>query len=85
MSTVWLVPPGTDSAPAAASGDYLLRPRGDLYEVGKQDTTCTWIGSVSATLLPDLPQADQPQEAPDQVRVLAAVQGVESAETHRGG
>jgi len=85
MPTVWLVPSGTDSAPTAASGDYLLRLRGDLYEVGKQDTSCTWIGTVAADLLPDLPQVEAPQEAPDQARVLVAVQGVETAETHRGG
>jgi hypothetical protein len=85
MPTVWLVPEGTDSADAATDGDYLLRPKGELYEVGKQASSCTWVGTLSADLLPDLPTVDSPQEAPEQERVLAAVQGVESAETHRGG
>ena len=86
MPTVYLVPAGTDSAPGATSGDYLLRPAGDdLYEVGKQDTACTWLGSVSASLLPALPPVEEPQEAPDQQQLLTAVQGVESAEHLRGG
>lgn len=86
MPTVYLVPSGTDSADAASSGDYLLRPAGgDLYEVGAVDGGCTWLGTLSASLLPSLPQVDAPQEAPDQTAVLAAVQGVESAEDNRGG
>jgi hypothetical protein len=85
MSTVWLVPEGTDSADSAVDGDYLLRPKGDLYEVGRQAGSCTWVGTVSADLLPSLPAVDAPQEAPDQERLLAAVQGVESAQAHRGG
>lgn len=86
MPTVFLVPSGSDSADAASSGDYLLRPTGDgLYEVGTVDGGCTWVGSLSAELLPSLPQVDSPQEAPEQQRVLAAVQGVESAEVNRGG
>ena len=86
MPTVFLVPSGTDSADSAQSGDYLLRPTGDgLYEVGKVDGGCTWVGTLSADLLPSLPQVDGPQEGPDQLKLLAAVQGVESAETHRGG
>jgi hypothetical protein len=86
MATVYLVPAGHDSAPDAASGDYLLRPSGDdLYEVGLQDTTCTWFGTVSASLLPSLPSVDAPQEAPDQTALLTAVQGLQAAEHHRGG
>jgi hypothetical protein len=86
MPTVFLVPSGTDSAEAATSGDYLLRPKGDeLYEVGRVDGSCTWVGSLAASLLPSLPEVSQAQEAPDQVTVLAAVQGVESAEVNRGG
>ena len=85
MPTVFLVPSGTDSADAASAGDYLLRPKGDLYEVGKVDGACTWVGTLSASLLPSLPQVDAPQEAPEQETVLAAVQGVESAEVNRGG
>jgi hypothetical protein len=89
MPTVWIVPAGSDSADSAAEGDYLLRPASDgLYEVGKvgpSPTACTWIGSVSGDLLPDLPKADGPQQGEDQSRLLAAVQGVESAEEHRGG
>ena len=86
MPTVFLVPAGSDSADAASSGDYLLRPKdGDLYEVGKVDGACTWLGTLSASLLPSLPSVEAPQEAPDQTAVLAAVQGVESAEENRGG
>lgn len=86
MPTVFLVPAGTDSADAASSGDYLLRPAGDgLYEVGRVDGGCTWVGTLSGDLLPSLPSVDGPQEAPDQESVLAAVQGVESAEVNRGG
>ncbi len=86
MATVHLVPAGHDSSPDAASGDYLLRPSGDgLYEVGKQDTSCTWFGAVSADLLPALPTVDAPQEAPEQTALLTAVQGVEAAEHSRGG
>jgi hypothetical protein len=86
MSTVFLVPSGSDSADAATSGDYLLRPHGDdQYEVGRVDGGCTWVGTLSRSLLPDLPQVDSPQQAPEQDAVLAAAQGVESAQTHRGG
>ena len=86
MPTVFLVPAGSDSADAASSGDYLLRPAdGDLYEVGKVDDGCTWVGTLSSSLLPSLPSVDSAQEAPEQPTVLAAVQGVESAEDNRGG
>ena len=86
MPTVFLVPSGSDSADGASSGDYLLRPKdGDLYEIGKVDDGCTWVGTLSASLLPSLPQVDSAQEAPEQPTVLAAVQGVESAEANRGG
>jgi hypothetical protein len=86
MATVWIVPAGSDSADGAAAGDYLLRPASDgLYEVGKVDGGCAWLGTLSADLLPDLPQVDAPQEAPEQQRVLTAAQGLESAEHHRGG
>ena len=85
MATVWIVPAGTDSAPGAGSGDYLLRPDGERYEVGRLDGSCTWVGTVDASLLPDLPSVDAPQEAPEQERVLTAVRGVESAESTRGG
>lgn len=85
MPTVWIVPAGTDTAESAAAGDYLLRRDGDLYEVGRQDASCTWLGSLSAELLPTLPEVKEPQEAPEQQTVLAAAQGVESAEGLRGG
>jgi hypothetical protein len=86
MPTVFLVPSGSDSAEAASSGDYLLRATdGDLYEVGKVDGSCTWVGTLASSLLPSLPQVESAQEAPEQATVLAAVQGVESAEAHRGG
>ena len=85
MATVWIVPAGTDSTDRAQQGDYLLRPDGDRYEVGAVDSTCTWVGTVDAGLLPDLPAVQEPQEAPEQERVLLAVRGVKSAEDHRGG
>jgi hypothetical protein len=90
MPTVFLVPSGSESADAASAGDYLLRPRGDdEYEVGRVDgssaTAGTWVGTLAASLLPPLPSVDSPQEAPEQQQVLAAVQGVESAQEHRGG
>ena len=85
MPTVYVVPAGSDSAEGAASGDYLLRPTGDLYEIGKLADSCTWIGTVAASLLPSLPTVDSAQEAPDQPAVLAAVEGVETAEDLRGG
>lgn len=85
MPTVFLVPPGTDSADAASDGDYLLRPAdGDLYEVGKVGEACTWLGSLAAALLPELPPVDGPQEAPQQSEVLPVVQAVETAHHERG-
>jgi hypothetical protein len=86
MPTVFLVPAGSDSADAASDGDYLLRPHGDdQYEVGRIGEGCTWVGTLAASLLPSLPSVDGAQEAPEQQQVLAAVQGVESAQEHRGG
>jgi hypothetical protein len=86
MPTVFLIPSGSDSADAASSGDYLLRPaEGDLYEVGKVDDSCTWLGTLSSSLLPSLPKVDSAQEAPEQAAVLAAAQGLENAEDRRGG
>ncbi len=86
MPTVFLVPADTDSADAASSGDYLLRPRGqEQYEVGRVDSSCTWIGTLAVSLLPDLPAVDAPQEAPEQDALLAAAQGLESAQANRGG
>jgi hypothetical protein len=89
MPTVWMIPAGADSADGAAAGDYLVRPSGsDLYEVGAVDSSvqsCTWLGELSASLLPSLPSVDAPQEAPEQETLLAAVQGVEDAQAKRGG
>ena len=85
MATVWIVPAGTDSAPGAGEGDYLVRPDGDRFEVGSVADACTWLGSLSADLLPALPEVDAPQEGPDQERLLTAVRGLESAEANRGG
>ena len=84
MATVWTIPAGSDSAPGAAPGDYLLRPKDDLVEVGKVGDTCTWLGSLKAELLPDLPPVDGPQEAPQQPEVLSVVQAVETAQRERG-
>ncbi len=91
MATAWIVPAGTDSAPGARDGDYLLRPTGsgsgtsELYEVGTVSGACTWVGTVDAGLLPALPAVTEPQEAPDQERVLTAARGVVTAEHSRGG
>jgi hypothetical protein len=86
MPTVFLVPSGTDSADDAAPGDYLVRRRGtDQLEFGRVGSTCTWLGTVAASLLPDLPEVDAPQVSPEQGAVLAAAQGLESAQAHRGG
>ena len=88
MATAWIVPAGTDRAPDAAPGDYLLRPAGGAagqFEVGEIGDGCTWIGTLAASLLPALPQVQEPTAAPEQERVLTAVRGVVSAETHRGG
>ena len=85
MATAWIVPAGTDNAPNASDGDYLLRPDGDRYEIGSVAAACTWVSTVDASLLPDLPQVQEPQEAPEQEKVLLAVRGVESAQIHRGG
>lgn len=86
MPTVFLVPSGTESVDAATSGDYLLRRSGpEQFEVGRVDDGCTWLGTIAASLLPDLPEVDAPQESPEQGAVLAAAQGLESAQTHRGG
>jgi hypothetical protein len=86
MPTVFLVPAGTDSADGATPGDYLVRRRGDdQLEFGRVSSPCTWIGTIAASLLPDLPDVDAPQVAPEQGAVLAAAQGLESAQDHRGG
>jgi hypothetical protein len=85
MPTAWIVPAGTDTAPEASAGDYLLRPDGDRYEVGSFDATCTWVGTLDAGLLPTLPAVDAPTPAPEQEAVLLAARGIESAQTHRGG
>ena len=85
MTTAWIVPAGTDSAPEAQSGDYLLRRTGDRVEVGHLGEACTWLGTLDASLLPELPSVDAPTRAPEQEKVLTAARGLESAETHRGG
>ena len=85
MATAWIVPTGTDSAPGAQDGDYLLRREGNRVEIGSVSGACTWLGTVDASMLPDLPQVQDPQEAPEQERVLMAARGLESAEQHRGG
>lgn len=88
MATAWIVPTGTDSVAEASDGDYLLRRARDSpgqYEVGTVSDTCTWAGTVDAGLLPLLPEVQEPTVAPDQERVLTAVRGVVTAETHRGG
>jgi len=85
MATVWIIPEGTDTAPGAADGDYLLRPTGGRYEVGGLAGDCTWLGTLDAELLPALPTVEAPEQGPEQDRLLIAVRGLESAETHRGG
>ncbi|MDP9496813.1 MAG: hypothetical protein M3P46_03980 [Actinomycetota bacterium] len=96
MATAWIVPTGTDHVAEASDGDYLLRRSSGSpgqYEVGAVSAagsgagsgTCTWAGTVNAGLLPLLPEVQEPTVAPDQERVLTAVRGVVTAETHRGG
>lgn len=85
MTTAWILPAGTDTAPDAAPGDYLLRPQGEQTEIGRLGDSCTWLGTVSTELLPDLPEVGEPTRAPSQEAVLTAARGLESAETHRGG
>ena len=85
MATVWTIPAGSDSAPGAAPGDYLLRPQGDLYEVGKVGDSCTWLGTMKADLLPALPSGGDAAQVEDQVAALKAVEGLEVAEDLRGG
>ena len=85
MATAWILPAGTDSASGVEDGDYLLRPDGSRFELGAVSGGVTWFGAVDASLLPQLPQVQEPQPAPEQDRVLLAVRGVESAEEHRGG
>ena len=88
MATAWIVPAGTDAAPGSAPGDFLLRPAAGpagRYEVGQLDDGCSWVGTLDASLLPQLPQVQEPTVAPEQERVLTAVRGLASAETHRGG
>ena len=87
MSIVHLVPESTDAAPDQSDGDYLVRPCcADEYELGKvANGTVDWYGSVPKSSLPDLPEVSEPQQAPDQTATLIAVEGVETAVTHRGG
>lgn len=85
MTTAWLVPDGTDTAPGAQDGDYLLRRSGDLYEIGTVSGSCTWIGTLSASLLPSLPDVDAPTESPSQEEVVRAARGLQTAEDNRGG
>ena len=85
MATVWIIPAGTDSAPHAGAGDFLVRPAGERFELGSVADPCTWLGTLAADLLPELPQVDAPQEGPEQERLLIAARGLESAQTHRGG
>ena len=85
MPTAWILPAGTDTAPEAQPGDYLFRPHTDGFEVGSYDASCTWVGTLAASLLPALPSVDAPTRAPEQEAVLTAARGIESAQTHRGG
>ena len=91
MSTVWIVPAGTDTAPDAQSGDYLLRPDGDTYEVGRVGDTCTWLGSLSADLLPPLPAATRRSRRPSRSGSCSRPAGsrarrsTAAAEPHLGG
>lgn len=86
MSIVHLVPESTDAAPGQRDGDYLVRSCcADEYELGKvAGGDVDWYGSVPKSSLPDLPQVSEPQQAPDQQKALIAVEGVETAYTHRG-
>ncbi|HEU0130998.1 MAG TPA: hypothetical protein VFQ85_08415 [Mycobacteriales bacterium] len=84
MSTVWVT--NGDATGGAAEGDYVLKPAGDLVEVGRvEGGEVCWLQPVPASTLPDLGTADGLTEAPEQDRALAAVRGVETALNTRGG
>ena len=87
MSLVHLVPPSTDSAPGSSDGDYLVRPCcDDEFELGRvANGSVDWYGSVPRSSLPGVSVVSEPQQAPDQQALLTAVEGIETAVTHRGG
>jgi hypothetical protein len=85
MSNVWLLPPGTDSAPSAGGDDLLVRVDGDDAEIARMtDAGPEWVGTIPASSL-SLPAAgDEPTQLDDQT-ALIAVQGAASALVERGG
>jgi hypothetical protein len=86
MDTVWLLPAGTDSAPGAGDGDFLIRPAGEELEVAAlSHGGVEWLGSLPASLVPEVPAVTEPSPAADQAALLMAVRGVQSALVERGG
>ena len=85
MSTVHLLPEGSDDA-TGSTGDHVLRPTGGgEVEVGRvENGGVAWLGTVPRDSFPDLPPVDAPQPATDN-EITVAVQGVVSAFDNRGG
>jgi hypothetical protein len=86
MSNVWLLPPDTDSVPAATGEDLLVRLAGDDAQIARLvDGNAEWLGSVPAASLGPLPSSGgEPAKVEDE-RALIAVQGAASALVERGG
>ena len=84
--TVYVLPSGFEGSGPASDGDYVLRPGGDGFEVGMlQNGQLKWSGSVPAASLPDLPEVQEPTEAPDQPATLTAVSGIVTGQVEAGG
>lgn len=80
MSSVWVVPAGTDSH--GQDGDVLVRSCPDGVEVGRMSgASVEWLGSVPSDTLV-IPEVSEPTAAPE---LEVAVRGVESALVQRGG
>ena len=84
MSSVHLIPEGSDDA-TGETGDHVLRRKGGDVEVGRVEPEgVAWLGSVPSDSLPDLPADGSAQQISDP-ELLIAVQGVVSAFDNRGG
>jgi hypothetical protein len=85
MSNVWLLPSGTDSAPAAKAEDLLVRVSGDDAEIARiTESGPEWLGAIPAASL-SLPAAGSEPTAIEDQTALIAVQGAASALVERGG
>jgi len=80
MSSVWVVPAGTEGH--GQDGDVLVRACPGGVEVGRMSgTVVEWLGSVPSDVLV-IPEVHEPTAAPE---LEIAVRGVESALVQRGG